>query len=64
METLVKCLFCNSDFLLSTKHPNKKFCSTRCRDKHWVKNNPERDKLLKRRWYYKKPLLCLLCSFM
>lgn len=33
-----KCKGCRKD--ISTKHPNAKFCTQRCKDKYWNRVNP------------------------
>lgn len=55
-----KCKFCSVVF--STKNENQFFCSRKCREKNWIKENPERDKELKKKSRLKTPVICKICN--
>ena len=58
-----KCKCCGEQFKTSNKQTGRqKFCSSRCREKHWTKNNPKRVKELSKAFRLKKEVFCSLCN--
>ena len=58
-------MFCKKEYDATDKKgacKRQKFCSTRCRDKQWQKNHPERWKEFQRNWLLSKPILCRWCK--
>lgn len=50
------CLICNSEFLRkSIRHPNQKFCSSKCIKTNYRRTNTERDKEAKAAWIVRNP---------
>jgi hypothetical protein len=53
---------CGKEIAISKYNRIKRYCSFRCRGIYWRKNNPERDKELKKRWRLKKKVFCKFCK--
>lgn len=53
------CKFCKQEFILKRK--GHIFCTRKCREDQWKKDNPKRYAELQRKYRMKKPLLCHWC---
>ena len=59
----MNCIECGNEFICGKgKIGLQKYCSSRCREKNWVKNNPVRNNELKRKWRLKTPVICKFCK--
>lgn len=59
------CEFCGEEYLALSTHgvwKRQRYCSARCRTQAWIKENPERDRELKRQSRLRKPVICRSCS--
>jgi predicted nucleic acid-binding Zn ribbon protein len=60
-----KCLFCHKIYEAVEIHgigKRQKYCSKQCRDKQWLKKNPERHKQHIKKWRLKQIVLCRYCG--
>jgi hypothetical protein len=59
------CLYCQHDFNISIKRLNRsdnKFCSARCRQRHWALNNKVRIGEYYKRFRNRTPKICKWCQ--
>lgn len=62
MDLSRTCLYCNSAFTASRNDKRIIYCKARCREYHWKKLNPERDRILKKSFRDKRVLPCRECD--
>ena len=48
-----KCLYCGKEFINAKYHSKQKFCSVKCQQESWVKNNKEHSKKWHREYWRK-----------
>ena len=55
------CEHCGGEY--TKRRPHQKFCCKRCSEKHWIQQNPERDKYLKKKsWLKCNVVACRQCG--
>jgi len=58
-----KCKFCNKKFKTKPKQTGRQiFCSKKCRERHWQKNNKKWISEYAKQYRLNKPLLCKECN--
>lgn len=46
MQTIIKCKECGKEIIIKTGRGKRKYCSIKCRQKYWIKNNKKRIKFI------------------